>query len=104
MTTKIKTIDINSLTWFDKVNGNSYFAAIVVLNYGTPEAKEIKLPFQYGYGSQYEQEAKQALIDGGYITNNGTSGLYTYCKDNGIVLRSNNQKNCLKRELKALTA
>ena len=95
----IKTIDINARTWFDKVNGNSYFSAIVVVNYGTPEAKEVKLPFQYGYGSQYEQEAKQVLVDAGLIAPNGYQGLYTYCQDNGIILRSHNQKNCLKREV-----
>lgn len=94
----IKTIDINARTWFDKVNGNSYFSAIVVLNYGTPEAKEIKLPFQYGYGSQYEQEAKQALIDSGILPT-ACPSLWSYCQDNGIILRSNNQKNFLKREV-----
>lgn len=99
----IKTIDINAKTWFDKTYGNSYFAAIVVVNYGTPEAKELILPFQYGYGSQYEQEAKQALIDNGLLPT-ACPSLWSYCQNNGIVLRSHNQKNCLKRELKALTA
>lgn len=95
----IKTIDINARTWFDKVNGNSYFSAIVVVNYGTPEAKELKLPFQYGYGSYYEQAAKEALIEAGLITSNGMPGLYSYCKNNNIILRRNNQQNCLKRDV-----
>jgi hypothetical protein len=95
----IKTIDINARTWFDKVNGNSYFSAIVVLNYGTPEAKELKLPFQYGYGSCYEQAAMDEIIEARLITDNGSGGLYSYCKDNNIILRSNNQQNCLKREV-----
>lgn len=95
----IKTIDINARTWFDKVNGNSYFSAIVVVNYGLPTAKELKLPFQYGYGSYYEEAAKGALIEAGLITSNGMQGLYSYCQDNSIILRSNNQKGCLKREV-----
>ncbi len=94
----IKTIDINARTWFDKVNGNSYFSAIVVVNYGMPTAKEFKLPFQYGYGSQYEQEAKQALIDNSILPT-ACSSLWSYCQDNGIILRSHNQKGCLKREV-----
>lgn len=94
----IKTIDINARTWFDKVNGNSYFSAIVVVNYGTPEAKELKLPFQYGYGSYYEQAAKEALIDNGILPA-ACPYLWSYCQDNGIILRRNNQQNCLKREV-----
>ena len=31
----IKTIDINAKEWYDKINGNSYFAGYVVVNKGT---------------------------------------------------------------------
>jgi len=100
----MKTIDINAKTWFDKVNGNSYFAALVTIDYSLPTQRTIKIPFQYGYGSQYEQAAKEALIEAGLIVNNGLSGLYSYCKDNNIILRSHNQQNCLKRDVKAFAA
>ncbi len=96
---KVKTIDINARTWFDKVNGNSYFSAIVVIDFSMPTVQEFTLPFQYGYGSQYIDEAKQLLIDKGLITNNGIAGLYSYCKDNNIILRTNNQTGCLKRDV-----
>ena len=33
-TTDLKTIDIKTLVWFDKVNGNSYFAQTITLNFG----------------------------------------------------------------------
>ena len=31
---QIKTIDVNCLEWFDKINGNSYFAGEIIVNYG----------------------------------------------------------------------
>jgi hypothetical protein len=98
----MKTLDIQALTWFDKVNGNSYFSALITLDYGTENEKTIKLPFQYGYGEQYEQETKAVLTEHNYISANYGQSLYSYCKDNGIILRSSNRKNCLKRELKNL--
>lgn len=60
-TPRIKTIDIQSKEWFDKVNGNSYFSAIITINLGMPDAHNIYVPFQYGYGSQYEYTAFKAL-------------------------------------------
>lgn len=98
----MKTLDIKARTWFDKVNGNSYFTTVITIDYGTPQQKEIKLPFQYGYGSQYESEAKAVLTEHNYISCSYGQSLYSYCKENNIILRSDNRKNCLKRELKEL--
>ena len=61
MQNEIKTIDVIAKEWFDKVNGNSYFAGTITVNFGLPDQKEIKLPFQYGYGNLYEQQAFYAL-------------------------------------------
>jgi len=102
---KINTIDINAREWFDKVNGNSYFSAVITMNYGTDKAVDIDMPFQYGYGDHYIDMANQELIKLGVINNkreeNGSyNPLWRYCKDNNIVLRTNKQENCLKRELK----
>lgn len=95
----LKTIDLNARTWFDKVNGNSYFSVLVVLDYGTETEKEIYLPMQYGYGEQYEAEVVKELKRLGYLDGCNT-WLREYCKDNGIILRVDHRKNCLKRELK----
>jgi len=100
-TMKTKTIDIQAKEWFDKVNGNSYFAGTITLNYGTETEEIFLMPFQYGYGSQYEQEAKAILTLFNKISPDYES-LYNYCKGSGIILRSNIQRNCLKRELKAI--
>lgn len=38
--TKIKTIDVTALEWFDKANGNSYFAGTVTINFGMKSQRE----------------------------------------------------------------
>tara|TARA_R110000824_G_C15205352_1_gene676112 strand:- start:1639 stop:1953 length:315 start_codon:yes stop_codon:yes gene_type:complete len=98
----MKTIDINAKEWFDKINGNSYFAGTITINYGMETEETFLMPFQYGYGSQYESEAKSILTEFNKISSNGFQGLYTYCKDNNIILRSSIKRNSLKRELKEI--
>ena len=96
----IKTIDVNAKEWFDKVNGNSYFSAVITLNHGLKDSKDIKLPFQYGYGDQYQFEAlkeikKQfkGMVEGG--------SLWSYCNNNHIILKAVMDENCLQREVKS---
>jgi len=99
---KIKTIDIQTKQWFDKINGNSYFAAVITVNFGMETEKQFKLPFQYGYGDQYICEAFKLLIEEKLIkpVDPQRFSFWSYCKENKIILRTNTQKNCLKRELK----
>ena len=92
---KILTLDINAKEWFDKVNGNSYFSADIVVNYGMNDSQTIKLPFQYGYGDHYqymaiEQLQKQGLTDKKYLHD---------LRDDGIIVRTNMQRNCRKKDL-----
>jgi hypothetical protein len=100
---EIKTIDVNAKEWFDKVNGNSYFSAIVTLNYGMPDAESFKLPFQYGYGEQYIWEAREELVRRGYLPENDSEGykksLWSMCQIKGIILRYSKQTGCKKRDL-----
>ena len=42
--TYIKTIDINAKEWRDKINGNSYFSAIITINYGLENEEKIEMP------------------------------------------------------------
>ncbi len=92
---KVNTIDINALEWFDKANGNSYFAGSITLNFGQPNQEEIKMPFQYGYGDFYRYEALETLQVLGYITVTHTADL----RDHGIIVRSFIQRGCKKRDL-----
>lgn len=95
---KLKTIDIQAREWFDKINGNSYFSGVITLNYGQKDERTIKMPFQYGYGSQYEQEARNILTSEGLID----KGIYLYeLRDKGVIIRQNIQRGCLKRDVVA---
>lgn len=95
----MKTIDLIGKEWFDKVNGNSYFSAQLTLDYGTEKEKTFFIPFQYGYGNQYEDEAKRILTEFNLISAKYGQSLYSYCKENGIILRSTKQANCKKKDV-----
>lgn len=97
----MKTIDIQAKQWYDKVNGNSYFSAVVTLDFGTKKQKTFKLPFQYGYGEQYMQEARSLLEEQKIIKDLSypMEGLYTYCQRKGIIYRGHKEENCLKKEV-----
>jgi len=92
---KVKTITIQAKEWFDKINANSYFSAIITLNFGLKNQKQFKLPFQYGYGESYKDKALELLKNKGLINTDHTFDLYKQ----GIVLRSNIQIKCLKKEV-----
>lgn len=89
---KVRTIDIHAKEWFDKVNGNSYFAAHVTLNYGLPGETTFNIPFKYGYGDYYVQASTKMLQEKGVIKtidNNKTFvSLRQMCHEHGIVLRA----------------
>ena len=94
----MKTIDVHTKEWWDKVNGNTYFASLVTIDFGLPTEKQIKIPFQYGYGSMHEQEACKA-INKEYKTN------YTHLwhvKNDGIILSVWVKDKCKKSELKSI--
>jgi len=87
-----KTIDIQGKEWFDKTYGNSYFSAVVTLDYLLPTQKTIVLPFQYGYGDSYTQAAAEAL---------GLKAPLSYsAREAGIMLRANIECGCLQRDVK----
>lgn len=98
MKTSIKTIDIQAKEWFDKMNGNSYFAGKVTVDFGLPTEKSFVMPFQYGYGEQYIQEARNTLKENNVINMNNEP-LWTL-RDQKVIIRQSIQRNCLKRELK----
>lgn len=96
----IKTVDITTKFWFDKTCGNTYFASRIILNYGMQDEKTIKLPFQYGSGSQPEFEAVKALKSANIISNESSTSLWRVCEGLKIILRSNQYSKCLKRDVK----
>lgn len=102
---KIKTIDIQAKEWLDKVNGNSYFSAVVTVNFGLKTAKQINLSFQYGYGAHYkdmafkELETLKIIKDVEHYNNGSSEAIWQYCERNKIILRASKQTNCKKRDL-----
>lgn len=99
---KVKTIDVNAKEWFDKINGNSYCAGTVIINFGMKNQKNHVFPFQYGYGSYYEQAALE-VIEKNYPElireKSYRATLWTICDKNNIIYRHSIIKNCKKKEL-----
>ena len=58
-----RSLFVEARLWFDSINGNSYFTARVWVD----GKWVLTLPFQYGYGNQYEYEANEQLIEAGYL-------------------------------------
>ena len=114
----IKTVDVHILTWFDRINGNSYFAGKLTLNYSSDSQVTLLVPFQYGYGNHNEYIISEILFD--YlkgiqekllpikkisptmrIFNASTITINRLCRENNICLRYTKTEN-KKRDLKAL--
>jgi hypothetical protein len=90
-----KTITILAREWFDKVNGNSYFAGEIYFD----NIEVAAMPFQYGYGEHYIQMAADLLNKQGLLKIDENAPLWRHCKENGIALLTSKQENCLKRDL-----
>ena len=97
---QIKTIDVSALEWLDSINGNSYFAGKVILNYGTDSQITLPLAYQYGYGDQYQYEALKAIKTALGI-HTDMNALWRFCDTHNIILRSN-KRSAKKAELKAI--
>ena len=98
----LHTIDIIAKKWHDAVNGNTYFSAHVILNYMQAEGEvTFTLPFQYGYGSQFEAEALLELKKRGYIPPDCSTYLHVLHKKYGIIGRKVEYTGCKKRDVVA---
>jgi hypothetical protein len=96
---KVKTIDLQAKEWFDSVNGNSYFAALVTVNFGMKTEKRFTIPFTYGYEEHYKEVAKNKLKKEGVINPDDFTALWRYCDNNNIKLNYSKQEGCRRREL-----
>jgi len=96
---KIFTIDIEAKEWFDKINGNSYHAGSVTVNFGLESEQTLNFGFTYGYGEQYKQTAFKTLCDTNILPKLDFTKLYDYIKNNGIEVRASITMGCKKSEL-----
>ena len=60
------------------------------------------MPFQNGYGSQHEQEAKAILTEFNKISSNWNQNLYSYCKEENIKFSSTIETDFKRRDLKEI--
>lgn len=97
---KITTIDINALEYYDRMNGNSYFAGKAILNYGTDTQITLQIEYQYGYGDQYEWTAFEEIQKALHLESI-TMSLRSFCAVHNIILRSN-KHSAKKAELKSI--
>lgn len=67
---KIKFI-VHGARWFDKINGNTYHSARITR---VRDGKMICVPWQYGYGNQYEYTAFEAMQKVGWIPKKDKDG------------------------------
>ncbi len=81
-TKTLTSVFIEAKQWLDKTYGNTYYSARISVN------GEVVgyLPFQYGYGSQYEYEATKWLLANGYISER-IEPLWRL-RDNGVAVYS----------------
>lgn len=101
MKAKIKTIDVTAYEWFDKVNGNSYFAGTITINFGMKGQQTINMPYQYGYGDHYRDMAFKALQENNIIPMQpDLTPHWRYYEDNNIIARHTKHTNCKKADLK----
>ena len=70
----IKTLTVNIMQWVDRVYGNTYFAAHIIVD---GETKHV-LPFQYGHGSIPQQTVAETLWPG------CNRPLHAMVRENGI--------------------
>lgn len=97
---KVFTIDIQAKEWFDKINGNSYHAGEVTINYGNDNAQTFTFGLTYGYDDSYKQTAFKLLADKNILPIKEIGSRYDYIKNNKIEVRANIVRGCKKSELK----
>ena len=83
----MKSITILGRRWFDRVNGNTYFSARAIVD----GKEESHIPYAYGYGDQYLQEAwdevvKRHNLDVERYQSGGIEGPSYWCRRNGVAL------------------
>jgi hypothetical protein len=83
---QIKSIQIIGKRWFDRVNGNTYFSAV-----GLVDGKEaVKIDYEYGYSDHYVDRIFQELEKAGFVSdvehysNGSQERFWQYCQRKGI--------------------
>ena len=100
----MKTINIQAKEWFDKVNGNSYFAGTVTLDEGLKSKEVFLMPVKYGYGNQYKHEATSILTEFNKISLPYFTSLNSFCENNNIEIESSIEQVSKRRKLEEVVS
>lgn len=79
-------ITIIGRRWFDRVNGNTYFSAVGIVN----GIEVVHIPYEYGYENHYEERTFDELEKAGFCADrekygNGSKEVFwQYCQRKGI--------------------
>lgn len=101
-------LSIDHYEWFDKINGNSYFSVSALLTvFKTPNTivnYRIILPFQYGYGSQYEYELARTINTLGIlpISRGCNDSIWKLADDNNVEIIENETHDVTKKVAKEI--
>ena len=83
---EVKSITIFGKRWFDRINGNTYFSSVGLVN----NKEAVKIPYEYGYGDHYIDRTFQELEKAGFIDdvihheNGSTEPFWRYCDRKNI--------------------
>jgi len=97
----MQNITIIAKRWFDKINGNTYFSSVGLID---GEVK-VKINFSYGYGNHYEYATFAELEKKGFINdvehykNGGTVSPFRYCQEKGLKYYSTHSDVKRKKDL-----
>lgn len=87
---KVTKIELHARRWFQRTHGNTYHSVNIDIVFGDKTHEFYRIPYEYGYGRQFEQTAYDYLIEYGFLpsqeryNNGGRKGLSVYCDDNDI--------------------
>jgi len=99
----LKTVTVYVREWFDRVNGNSYFSGVVIMNDSLENQETISLPFQYGYGTASEYAAMDA-IRARFPRVKWDSRPLWQLRDRKIPYSYVKQENCTRKQCQELVA
>ena len=97
---RVRTIDVVAKEWRDKVNGNSYFSARVIVNLDEMgNGLVYHVPFRYGYGIDYIYASLRVLSERGVLPDRFACQYMSACRESGIVLRNGIERDAKKRDV-----
>jgi hypothetical protein len=99
---RVDSITVVGRLWFNRGQGNTYHSAEILVNGLVVH----KVPFEYGYGSQYEQSAADWLEASGYMpgrrrspNTGGRESLPRYCDRHCVAYSSSATDVSRKKDL-----